>query len=158
VSSPKPKVLGACKRGLYRKLIKAAEEMRKNPTPAEVFLWVHLKNKKTGNKFRRQHVLFRFIVDFYCIETGLIVEVDGGIHDENTESDIERDCILESLGCKVLRFRNEDVLSNIESVKRRINEEQCSLRNNHESNPSPLGEGCPKGGARHVARLKQSML
>jgi very-short-patch-repair endonuclease len=108
---------------LWAKLKPLARQMRKNPTPAENKLWQHLRGKQLlGYKFRRQHAIERFIVDFYCHEARLIVEVDGPIHQYTTEEDAIRQKFLESLGFRVLRFTNEQVLTNIDGVLEKIAE------------------------------------
>jgi very-short-patch-repair endonuclease len=91
--------------------------MRHEPTPAEKQLWQKLRNKQIlGFKFRRQHSIDRFIVDFYCGEVGLVVEVDGAIHDYTHEEDRLRQDFLESLGLRVLRFTNAEVLTSMDGV------------------------------------------
>ena len=79
-------------------------------------MWSRLRGKQLGYKFRRQHVINNFIVDFYCLEKGLVVEVDGGIHKAQKERDLEREHILRSLGCKIVRFTNDEILQNIDVV------------------------------------------
>lgn len=91
-------------------------EMRKNLTPAEARIWLHLKNKKLGVKFRRQHAIGNYIADFYCKEKNLVIEIDGEQHAHNQKYDKERDRYFESLGIKVVRFWNGEVLKNIENV------------------------------------------
>jgi very-short-patch-repair endonuclease len=92
-------------------------ELRHEMTPAEKLLWAHLRNRKlAGFKFRRQHPLDRFIVDFYCPACKLVVEVDGDIHDLQQEQDAVRTEELEQHGCQVIRFRNEQVLHELENV------------------------------------------
>jgi very-short-patch-repair endonuclease len=91
--------------------------MRHEPTPAEKQLWQKLRNKQIlGFKFRRQHSIDRFIVDFYCSEVGLVVEVDGEIHEYTQEEDRLRQDFLESLGLRVLRFTNAEVLTSMDGV------------------------------------------
>ena len=91
--------------------------MRSEPTLAEKQLWQRLKNKQLlGFKFRRQQVIDRFIVDFYCHEIKLVIEVDGEVHNYTSVEDAIRQEFLESLGLRVMRFKNEDVLFRIESV------------------------------------------
>ena len=88
-------------------------------TPAENLLWQNLRNRKVSNcKFRRQHPIARYIVDFYCHEARLVIEVDGGIHftPENIQYDQFRTEELEGLGLKVIRFSNEEVLENMSGV------------------------------------------
>ncbi|WP_299764365.1 DUF559 domain-containing protein [uncultured Dokdonia sp.] len=101
-------------------LIERAKEMRENPTPAEAALWESLKGKNLEYKFRRQHLIDNFIVDFVCLSKKLVIEVDGDIHDHQKEEDQARTEVLEELGYKVIRFRNEEVLGNLESVLSKI--------------------------------------
>ncbi|MBC7258019.1 MAG: DUF559 domain-containing protein, partial [Chloroflexi bacterium] len=101
---------------LYEHLGPQAQEMRKNPTPAEEALWQRLREGQLGVKFRRQHCIDRFIVDFYAREPRLVVEVDGAIHETQEEHDAARQAVLESLGYRVLRFTNEQVLNDLERV------------------------------------------
>ena len=76
-------------------------------TPAEAILWQHLRtNKLDGLHFRRQEVINGLIADFYCHEAGLVVEVDGAVHEDRTDADAERDRILTGRGLRVLRFTN----------------------------------------------------
>ena len=75
-----------------------------------------------GYKFRRQHTIDRFIVDFYCTEARLVIEVDGIIHDDQQEADQLRTEIIESLGLRVLRFTNGEVLQQTDGVVERIAE------------------------------------
>lgn len=100
-----------------------ARELRKSMTPAEKILWKYLKNNKLGGfKFRRQHPLDIFIADFYCYQKKLIIELDGGVHDtvERMEYDDGRTFELEEKGFRVLRFRNEEIITNIEYVLSKI--------------------------------------
>lgn len=102
---------------LWEKLKPLAREKRRNPTAAEEKLWEHLRRKQPfGYKFRRQHAIGPFIVDFYCHEADLIIEVDGPIHQYSPEEDAIRQEYLQSLGFRVLRFQNERVLSATENV------------------------------------------
>lgn len=100
----------------YDSLKSKAREMRKSPTPAEDFLWESLRRSTFGSKFRRQHVIGNFIVDFINLENKLVIEVDGGIHNQQKERDEERTLFLSSLEMKVLRFTNQEVLINIDST------------------------------------------
>ena len=94
-----------------------AKKLRKEMTPAEQKLWQHLRNRHLFElKFRRQHPVGRFILDFYCHEHLLIVEVDGGIHELQSERDQMRTEWLQQQGYRVIRFKNEDVIFNIEGV------------------------------------------
>lgn len=87
--------------------------LRTHGTPAEAYLWPHLKNGQTGYRFRRQHGIGRYIVDFYCHAARLAVELDGGIHDRPGQAayDAERTAVLASLGVRAIRFSNRDVLA-----------------------------------------------
>ena len=94
-----------------------ARELRQEMTPAEKLLWNCLRNKQLhGLKFRRQHPLGPFVADFYCAARRLVVEIDGDIHDLQPERDAARTEQFEQYGYRVIRFRNEQVLNDIESV------------------------------------------
>lgn len=102
---------------LWFKLKGVGREMRQEPTAAERRLWEHLRDKRLdGHKFRRQHVIDRFIVDFYCHTEKLIIEIDGDIHLLTEEEDALRQEHLEQLGFRVIRFTNDQVFHEIESV------------------------------------------
>jgi very-short-patch-repair endonuclease len=93
-----------------------ATELRRNTTDAERRLWAALRDRRlAGYKFRRQHPIGRFIVDFACTKHGLIIEADGGQHDES-RSDADRTVWLKSEGWRVLRFWNNDILANTDGV------------------------------------------
>ena len=102
--------------------INNAREHRKNPTESENALWQMLRNKNIGAKFRRQHLIDRFIVDFVCLEKALIIEVDGGYHNDpaQKEYDEQRTQILESFGYNILRFTNEEVIADTDNVLKKI--------------------------------------
>jgi very-short-patch-repair endonuclease len=94
-----------------------AREKRHAPTPAEDHLWQRLRRHQVaGVQFRRQHSVDRFIVDFYCPSANLIVEVDGDIHQFTQEEDALRQEFLESMGLRILRFSNEQVLNHTMQV------------------------------------------
>jgi very-short-patch-repair endonuclease len=94
-----------------------ARKLRRNSTQAEQKLWALLRNRKLErHKFRRQQPLGSYVVDFVCFEQRLIVEADGGQHNEQIAADTERTRWLEMQGFRVLRFWNNDVLSNPEGV------------------------------------------
>ena len=93
--------------------------LRKNPTPWESKLWYHLRNRNLDRvKFRRQFKIDKYIVDFCCLEKKLIIELDGGHHNENDNiiRDQQRKKYLENHGYKVLRFWNNEVDNNLEGV------------------------------------------
>ena len=96
-----------------------AKRLRRNATDAERLLWQHLRNRHLGGlKFRRQASIGNAIPAFVCAEKRLIVEVDGGQHSE--EVDATRAAKLEALDCRIIRFWNNDVTDNLESVLERI--------------------------------------
>ncbi|MCK4333671.1 endonuclease domain-containing protein [candidate division WOR-3 bacterium] len=107
------------KRYLPPEILKRCRELRSSQTPAELKLWTCLRNKQLfGFKFRRQHPIGKFIVDFYCHEAKLAIELDGGGHTEPAQAkyDNERTDSLEVEGIRILRFWNTDVLGNLEGV------------------------------------------
>lgn len=100
-------------------LLEFAKTMRSNATDAEHLMWQLLRAKRFINfKFRRQHVITPYIVDFYCHELGLVIELDGSQHgtDDAIEYDTERTKFLEALGLTVVRYWNHKVLQNIDAV------------------------------------------
>ena len=109
---------------LYGLLRSFAQENRRNQTEAESFLWRQLKGNALGVKFKRQLIILNFIADFVCLEKSLIIEVDGGYHfrDRQMEWDAYRTEELEKLGFKVLRFRNENIILEIDQVLKIIQE------------------------------------
>jgi very-short-patch-repair endonuclease len=121
---------------IYAKIKLLAREMRRAPTPAEDALWRRLRGRGVaGLRFRRQHFIDRFIVDFYCQSARLVIEVDGPVHDQQTEYDATRTEFLESLGLRVMRFSNDDVLTRMQSVLEAI---IGAAQNPHPPAPSPL--------------------
>lgn len=104
----------------------AARLLRHTPTPAEDVLWQALRaGRLDGLKFRRQHPVGRFILDFYCSSARLCVEVDGGVHDEQRGRDEARDAALLAHGVRTLRFPNERVLNDLSNV---VSEIQAAIR------------------------------
>lgn len=122
----------------YNLLKEHSKKMRKFSTEAESALWEMLRKKQLGDKFRRQHIIENFIVDFVCLDKKLVVEVDGKYHNEPEieQADKLRDEILRDLGYTVLRFANEEVIANTESVLDKIQNSLCS-------SPSGGVEGAP---------------
>jgi len=97
-----------------------AKELRKKMTETEKILWEVLKNKQLGGfKFRRQHPILKFILDFYCHEARLGIELDGKIHEscDQVFYDNDRTEILNEFGISILRFQNDDIINDIERVK-----------------------------------------
>ena len=109
--------------GASMEIFRRAEILRKNMTESERLLWGRLNNNQIdGLKFHRQHPINQFIVDFYCHKVKLVIELDGGIHlkREVVERDYGREEILRNYGLEILRFDNDEVLTNIVSVILRI--------------------------------------
>ncbi|MEM1393079.1 MAG: endonuclease domain-containing protein [Cyanobacteria bacterium P01_A01_bin.80] len=104
-------------RGTTPEIEQAARKLRKNLTPAEARLWSALRNKQLeGLRFRTQHPVGNFILDFYCSSCKLAVEVDGEIHAKQTEYDDARTTKLTNFGYRVLRFTNEQVMNDLPTV------------------------------------------
>ncbi|WP_421774384.1 endonuclease domain-containing protein [Gracilimonas sp.] len=112
-----------------KSITEIARELRKNPTPSEKRLWKYIRNRQLGGyKFLRQKPFvheqhhyrrYFYIADFYCTELKLVVEVDGKIHDFQKEYDYQRGVVLNELGLKVLRIKNEE-LADIDRVLEKI--------------------------------------
>jgi very-short-patch-repair endonuclease len=108
-------------RGTTQPTEQIAQQLRRQPTPAEARLWSALSRRQlAGLKFRRQHPVGRFIVDFYCPSHQLVIEVDGAIHTQQVAYDEARTEQLRSFGYRVLRFTNQEVLSDLQTVLVRI--------------------------------------
>lgn len=112
---------------LYGALIDKRKELKDSPTSAEYVLWQALRNKQLGVKFRRQHIIGRYIPDFICIPKKLIIELDGAIHDTQKEADEERTRYLNEKGYTVIRFTNEEVLSDLNNVVAKISSQLEAL-------------------------------
>ncbi|MGB7842011.1 MAG: leucine--tRNA ligase [Salinimicrobium sp.] len=116
------------KKEIAGELLHRAKEMRKNPTTAEALLWEKLRTKKLDAKFRRQHPIDQFVVDFVCLSKKLIIEVDGEIHNTQKQKDREReDILVQKLGYQLLRFTNDEVLKDPRAVAKQIEEKLNSL-------------------------------
>ena len=100
-----------------------AKELRRKLTAEERLLWQRLRgNQLSGLHFRRQQIIDGFIVDFYCHAAGLVVEVDGGIHQAQVDADAERDHILTARGLRILRLTNEEIRRDLAGALARIAE------------------------------------
>ncbi|MBK6531150.1 MAG: DUF559 domain-containing protein [Deltaproteobacteria bacterium] len=95
-------------------------ELRRDMTPAERVLWGALRMRRRGVRFRRQHVIAGLIVDFYAPQIGLVIEVDGAVHDVQIAEDMARTTVLEALGLTVVRFRNGEILDDLDIVIDRL--------------------------------------
>lgn len=101
----------------HPEILKRAKALRRDQTPAENKLWYILRNRYLyGFKFRRQHPIGKYIVDFYCAEAKLIIEVDGDSHTGKEDYDSKRTAWLEEQGYRVIRFMDTDVHENLEGV------------------------------------------
>ena len=91
--------------------------MRHEPTPAEAVLWEKLRHKRLlGFRFRRQHPIDRHVVDFYCPDARLVIEIDGPVHDSTKAEDESRQRHLEDLGYRLIRFTNDVVIRSPDKV------------------------------------------
>jgi very-short-patch-repair endonuclease len=112
--------------GADSKTLRAAHILRRRMTKAEAVLWKKLRERNVFNtKFRRQHPISIFIVDFYCHEYKLVIEVDGDIHNDEIECqyDLGRTEVLNKFGLKVIRFTNNQILYSLDSVIKKIQRE-----------------------------------
>jgi very-short-patch-repair endonuclease len=106
---------------VYPPILAAARELRHSQTPTEAMLWMQLRERQLGGyKFRRQHPIDRFIVDFCCSACHLVVEVDGDSHLAQTEYDAARTDWLNDHGYEVIRFTNQEVRQQLEAVLQEI--------------------------------------
>ena len=132
----------AIKKG-NQKLLPLKRRLRTNPTRAEQLLWAKLRhNQIHGLKFRRQHGIGSYIVDFFCPERSLVIEVDGDVHAAKTQQtkDLERENYLKSLGLQVVRYTNDEVIKNLDGVL-----EDLSSRVSKASTSLNLAYCVPKG-------------
>jgi len=120
-----------------------ARSLRQHATDAERVLWQQLRGRRLGGyKFRRQMAIDPYIVDFVCLDAKIIVELDGGQHLEQQKQDQERTHYLESMGYRVLRFWNHEVLAEMEAVLEQIHKALgASSGSSASPHPNPLPEG-----------------
>jgi imidazole glycerol-phosphate synthase subunit HisF len=123
--------------GAEREIYQRARNLRNRSTPAEDILWGFLKGKPHGFKFRRQHPYSIYILDFYCHALKLVIEVDGSIHNrkEVKTHDKQRQDLLENDGLTVLRFTNEEILTNFSEIINKIETLISSQMRNETSEP-----------------------
>jgi very-short-patch-repair endonuclease len=97
--------------------VQRVKELRSNQTEAEALLWQGLRtNRLDGWHFRRQQIIQGFLVDFYCHRAGLVIEVDGPIHEQQAAADREREQVLQECGLRVIRFTNRQILAELPEV------------------------------------------
>ncbi len=108
--------------GAKKETFQFAAYLRNHLTEAEEILWSHLKNNNFNLRYKCQHPISKYVVDFYCHHLLFIIEVDGSIHllEEIHDKDIEREENLRSFGLEIIRFSNESVIYDIEFVKQEI--------------------------------------
>jgi very-short-patch-repair endonuclease len=100
-------------------------KLRNNQTKAEKILWEYLRNRKiNGKKFRRQYSINNYVLDFYCVENKLCIELDGGIHNdfEQIKFDYQRTKDLNYYGITIIRFKNDEIIGDINKVLEKINQ------------------------------------
>jgi len=124
-----------------------SRENRQNQTEAEELLWQNLRNSQTGHKIRRQHAIDGYIADFVCLKKGLVIEVDGGYHLETTEQDELRTQVLNEQGFDVIRFTNDEVISNIYQTIKTIKAKLDSQPERYSSAATSLSPGEGRGEA-----------
>jgi very-short-patch-repair endonuclease len=94
-----------------------AKRMRREPTEAEKLFWWEIRDRRLdGHKFKRQFLVGSYIADFVCLESKLIIELDGGQHSETTDYDLKRSAVLQAHGFRVMRVWNADIFTNMEGV------------------------------------------
>ena len=124
-------------------------ELRNNGTAAEAVLWKHLQRRQLlGKKFRRQHSISRYIVDFFCVECDIAIELDGAPHfsELGEEYDAERTRFLEAEGIVILRFENRIIYQNIEVVLDTIREAVRKRETDHPCRADEIGAPSPPSG------------
>lgn len=118
--------------GAKPEIFENAKDLRKNVTEAEKALWEAVRSRRLdGLKFRRQHPVKQFILDFYCHQYLLGIEIDGSVHenDDAKEYDLNRTAELENLGLTLLRFKNKEVLTDLPKVITEIRNKVVQLKN-----------------------------
>ena len=116
-----------------KRFIERRRELRQASISEEIKLWKELRNNKLGVKFKRQHSIGGYILDFYCFQARLIIEIDGKYHELQKEYDADRDKYFRELGYQTLRIKNDDIGKKLTDVISQI-KKTLSLR---------LGEGVP---------------
>ncbi len=128
-----------------KKLTVAARELRNNQTPAEKSIWQFLKRDATQYRFLRQKPIDHFIVDFYCSQLLLAIEIDGSYHEEKIDYDQQRSDKLATYGIKVIRYTNQQVLTDFDNTKKdlmnRLAERHQDLLLSSKEHISPLTKG-----------------
>jgi len=107
-----------------------AKLLRKNPTPAEKVLWSYLRKNQMKRKFRRQHPIWLYVGDFYCHSLRLVIEVDGGIHEDQDQrkKDLEKEKAFLNFGLHIIRFTNSEVTCSIDDVLSRLSSKIVEIK------------------------------
>ena len=139
------------------RLLENARKLRQTPTDAKALMWFLLRNRKFGGvKFRRQHPISNYVLDFYAPEAKLAIELDGGQHVENSSHDAQRTKELNAQGIRILRFWNHEVFNETEAVLPAIWNALFPDNDGHSSiSPSPRPSPAGRGGARRVLPLDE---
>jgi imidazole glycerol-phosphate synthase subunit HisF len=124
MSDKNPYKKGGMFEGASFLLFEKAKQLRNKMTGAEEALWIHLKKGISGHRFRRQHPIGNYIVDFFCYKVKLIIEIDGSVHtnDDIKKNDINKQKDLEKLGYTVIRFTNIEIDKRVEKALDKISE------------------------------------
>lgn len=129
----------------YKYVKELRDELKQKPTEAEKLMWQELRNKKTGHKIRRQHIIDNFIADFVCLRKKLVIEIDGEIHLKQKEYDAFRTSVLNALGYEVVRFTNKEVFASPANVAAKIKtilDGKPDIQNEDDTNTPPMeGQG-----------------
>lgn len=123
---------------MVRDLTALPRRLRRESTPAERRLWGHLRDRRLGVRFRRQHPIGPYVADFACVEARLVVEVDGGVHAARDEHDLIRTRALQTAGWRVLRATNDAVFADLASVLERIEAAIMKARSPHPGANAPV--------------------
>lgn len=136
MSTKNPYKKGGMFEGAINITFEHAKLLRKNMTEAEKILWMHLKDGMHGYKFRRQHPISNYIVDFFCYKAKLIIELDGSVHsnEQVRKNDKQREDELQRMNYMIIRFSNEEVFYKLEAVLERVSE----IVNNIIQNKAPI--------------------
>lgn len=118
------------------------KKLRSNMTQAEKYLWEELRKKAiAGYRFRRQFSIAGFVVDFYCMDAKLAIEVDGEYHKFNKEYDFQRESAIKEYGIKFLKFSNQEVLRDWDTVNLKIEKKLFELSSSRDGGAPRSGEG-----------------
>jgi very-short-patch-repair endonuclease len=142
MSLKNPYMSGGMFEGASHIIFANAKHLRKNMTDAEKALWIHVRKGLLGFKIRRQHPIGLYIADFYCHHVRLIIEIDGSIHNntENKQLDTKRESDLISWGYQIIRFSNEYILSKPEEAVRKIENKISELNTIQKQNTLQTAE------------------